>query len=353
MTDVFTRIAQAVPCVNQTAVVVAKALQDHWFAYYGIPNRLHSDQAQNFEGMVINELCKLYGIKKSRTTPYHPRGNPVERFNKTLCNLIKSVDYEKRRKWPDFLFHLTYIYNTTPHSITGIAPFVLMFGRQPTIPLDHLLDNTKEDWDQNFVLRQAQTLQHAHRLATSRTTKSRASDKRRWDRKALAKPLEIGDIVLLKRCAFRGRHKLEDHFLDDQFIITSINQQNDVYTIRPLLGGKEKKVNRELLILDPRNQYFKPLPEFLLEKQFETVDRDFSDAKSDSSSDDEWEFQIYPDPQGIMEQPQVIADDPENEFERVHTPPGSPGPVATPRRSQRETKGQHSNVHKLPRSTLN
>ena len=214
MTDVFTRIAQAVPCGNQTAVVVAKALQDHWFAYYGIPNRLHSDQAQNFEGMVINELCKLYGIKD------HTRGNLVERFNKTLCNLFKSVDYEKRRMWPDFLFH-----NTTPHSITGIAPFVLMFGRQPTIPLDHLLNNTKGDWDQN----QVETLQRAHRLATSRTTKSRASDKRRWDRKALAKPL-----VLLKRCAFRGRHKLKDHFLDNQFIITSIKQQNDVYTIRPL-----------------------------------------------------------------------------------------------------------------------
>ena len=83
------------------------------------------------------------------------------------------------------------------------------------------------------------------------------------------------------------------------------------------------------------------------------MDRDFSDAKSDSSSDDEWEFQIYPDPQGIMEQPQDIADDPENEFEKVLTPSGSPGPMASPRRSQRETKGQHSNVHKLPRSALN
>ena len=114
----------------------------------------------------------------------------------------------------------------------------------------------------------SETLQRVHRLATSQTTKSRASDKRRWDRKALAKPLEIGDIVLLKRCAFRGRHKLEDHFMDNQFIITSINQQNDVYTIGPLLGDKEKKVNRELLILDPRGQSFKPLLEFLLEKQF-------------------------------------------------------------------------------------
>ena len=69
MTDVYTKFAQAVPCRGQHAVTVAKVLRDCWFTRFGIPNRLHSDQGRHFEGNVVRELCALYGIEKSRTTP--------------------------------------------------------------------------------------------------------------------------------------------------------------------------------------------------------------------------------------------------------------------------------------------
>ena len=49
MTDSFTKFAQAVPCKDQTAPVVAMALRDHWFGRYGVPVQLHSDQGRNFE----------------------------------------------------------------------------------------------------------------------------------------------------------------------------------------------------------------------------------------------------------------------------------------------------------------
>ena len=36
------------------------------------------------EGDVVRELCALYGVKKTRTTPYHPEGNAqAERFSLT------------------------------------------------------------------------------------------------------------------------------------------------------------------------------------------------------------------------------------------------------------------------------
>lgn len=78
LTDHFTKYAVAFPTPNQKAKTVAKCLWDNFIVYYGIPERIQSDQGTDFESKLIKELCEVVGIQKSRTTPYHPRGNPVE-----------------------------------------------------------------------------------------------------------------------------------------------------------------------------------------------------------------------------------------------------------------------------------
>uniref|UniRef100_A0A3B3H990 Gypsy retrotransposon integrase-like protein 1 n=1 Tax=Oryzias latipes TaxID=8090 RepID=A0A3B3H990_ORYLA len=87
ITDFFTKYAVAIPTTNQKAKTVAKCLWENFIVHYGFPEKLHSDQGPDFESKTIKELCDVAGIRKIRTTPYHPRGNPVERFNRTLLNM--------------------------------------------------------------------------------------------------------------------------------------------------------------------------------------------------------------------------------------------------------------------------
>ena len=92
MMDAFSKFCVAVVTPNQKAKMDAKALIDKWFYTYGIPARIHSDQGKSFDNHLIHQLCKLYGIQQSTTTPYNPQGNsPCECLNCTLQNLLKML----------------------------------------------------------------------------------------------------------------------------------------------------------------------------------------------------------------------------------------------------------------------
>ena len=83
--DYFTKWVEAYPMPNQEATTVAELLVKQFICRFGVPPLIHSDQGRNFESELFAEMCQLLGIKKTRTTPYHPQSDGmVERFNCTL-----------------------------------------------------------------------------------------------------------------------------------------------------------------------------------------------------------------------------------------------------------------------------
>ena len=114
VTDHFTRFTQAFVKPNQTAAVTAKTLWEHYFVYYGIPEKILSDQGRNFKSDLIRKLCHITGVKKLRTTPYMPQTNgQCEKFNSTLINMIGTLPIVAKQHWQGFVSTLVHAYNCT------------------------------------------------------------------------------------------------------------------------------------------------------------------------------------------------------------------------------------------------
>jgi len=129
--DYFSKWPFAIPLSDQTAAKIVCALKDQVFTLVGPPQRLHSDQGRNFESHILRELCKAFGVTKSRTTPYHPMGDGlVERMNRSILNLLRGL-VDKEEDWEEHLQLLLYLYRTTKHATTGLSPYETLFGSNP------------------------------------------------------------------------------------------------------------------------------------------------------------------------------------------------------------------------------
>jgi transposase InsO family protein len=141
VSDHFTRWRDALPIPDGTAEVVARALDTRIFSYFGLPERIHTDQGAQFESKVFTELCCLWGVSKSRTSPYHPQGNGmVERGNRELGDALRTLLLQRDElEWDLLLPSIMRSIRSTPHSLTEESPNFLMLGREITTPdtLDH------------------------------------------------------------------------------------------------------------------------------------------------------------------------------------------------------------------------
>ena len=211
ITDHFSRYAQAIPTRNQTAHTTARVLFENYFVHYGFPAKLHSDKGANFESKVIRKLCNLAGITKTRTTPYHPMGNGmVERFNKTLLNMMGTLPEEKKGNWAAHVPTLTHAYNAAIHESTGFSPYFLMFGRHPRLAVDAFLGLTENHSQKDYADKLKDRLKTAYKRATEEMKKKGVKYKHYYDQKVRNATVEVGDRVLVKKVGIKGKHKLAD-----------------------------------------------------------------------------------------------------------------------------------------------
>ena len=114
---------------DQTAKTITTFLYQGYISIFGAPARLLSDRGANFMSSVIDEMCKILGMKKLQTMPYHLQTNGlVDRLHQTITRMIGKLGKDKKANWPGHLTEIVHAYNATHFAMTRYNPHYLMFG---------------------------------------------------------------------------------------------------------------------------------------------------------------------------------------------------------------------------------
>ena len=197
--DSWTKWTEACPLRSKEAETVAKVLVEQVFTRFGVPLSILSDQGKEVDGRIMNEVCRLFGIEKLRTTPYKPSTNQVERFHRTMNSILAKTVSEHQRDWDVRLPFAMAAYRASRHEATGYSPNFLVLGREAPAPPDIVFgspeDEAGEDYD-TFVEQIRQRSVTAFAEVRQNLRRSAERNKRYYDLRRKPKQFAVGKWVL-------------------------------------------------------------------------------------------------------------------------------------------------------------
>lgn len=188
--DYCSKLIMAKAVVDGTAETTISFVREDIINKHGTPVAILSDQGRNFEAKDFDAFCLKYGIKKIRTTSYHPQCNGLaERSIRTIKQMLAAFVNEKHDDWDLKLGEVVFAYNNTVQSSTGFAPNQVIYGK--------LLPNTSDrklNVVQDTRINQEVVINEIGR----RLEKVQEGQKKQYDKKICDKTTyKTGDFVVL------------------------------------------------------------------------------------------------------------------------------------------------------------
>ena len=108
-----------------------------WFAAYGLPEEVVSDNGPQFISQDFTNFLNQNGVKQTLVPPYHPSSNgaaerTVQILKQALWKHAESVKIGgKKHSLKHQLANCLFQYRNTPHSVTGVTPSELFLKHKP------------------------------------------------------------------------------------------------------------------------------------------------------------------------------------------------------------------------------
>ena len=242
-TEYLTKWPEARAIPNAKASSVVSFFYEDIICRHGCPKELLTDRGSHFVNEMLDSLCRNLGTKHRLSTAYHPQTNGlVERFNRTLCEMLAKYANDNKDDWDTYLTSVLFAYRTKRHNTTRHEPFYLMYGRDAVLPIEFSVktvsaDCSEENGEEDLAKR-IQTLTGkviGDRLKTQDVIHHAQQRQKQYHDEDLHKiSFKIGDLVLLYQSQFKGKQKLQDRWKGPYYVHEVLG--NGVCKLRTMEG---------------------------------------------------------------------------------------------------------------------
>lgn len=253
VTDYFTRWVEAYPIPDIQTETITNVFIKEFITRYGIPRQVHTDRGTQFTSSLFKEICHIFRIDKTFTTAFHPQSDGlVERFNRTLEEMLSKVVSPDQKNWDDVLPLVLLAYRSSKHESTGFPPSFLMFGREVELPLDLLFGLPREIEPLShtkYVSNLRDTMNKINHVACEEMAKAREKQKRNYDIKINKIQYQVGSLVWLHDPTHKKglSRKLKNPW-EGPYLVTEIISDL-VYKIKHNSSSKSQIVHHDRLKL--------------------------------------------------------------------------------------------------------
>ena len=116
--------------------MVKRFIEKDLICRYSLPEKIVTDNAYNFNGKMIVELCTKWKIKHSNSSPYRLEMNGVvEASNKNIKKIIQKI-VVIYKDWHEMLSFALHAYRTAVRTSTGTTSYSLGYGMEAVMLLE-------------------------------------------------------------------------------------------------------------------------------------------------------------------------------------------------------------------------
>ena len=132
---------EAFPIPDKSVDTIVSTFINQYLHVHMCPRYILSNNGTEFKNTLMDQVPKQLGIERIFSAPYHPHSNgKLEVFQKYLKPTLKKLCEKDPSNWDKYINQVLASYRVTPNLATAETPFLLVYGRDPYLPLHQLLE---------------------------------------------------------------------------------------------------------------------------------------------------------------------------------------------------------------------